>query len=123
MQQIPFFVVGDLFLISRMLRGAASRFQAHSSACRIVAEDVRKSSTDSSSISMNSTGHLRVDETATKRADNGKAPSRKKGGRRRRTASAKRNGAPQPRSVGTIARTKALFSAAVRVWELNHRTD
>ena len=96
-----------------VLRGAASRMQVHSSACQIVAEGERKCSTDSSSISMNSNGHLPVDETATKRVDNRKAPSRKKRGRRR-TASAKRNGAPhQSLRAGTIARTKALFLAAV----------
>jgi len=60
-------------------------------------------------------------ETVAKKVDNRKAPSRKTR-RRRRTAGAKRNGgAKQSPSAGTLARTKELLLAAMRVWESKHR--
>jgi hypothetical protein len=70
---------------------------------------------------MNSSGHLTVSETATKRMRKTKASARKpKGG--------SRNGSTKPAPAsrdlpapGTLARTKALLLAALRVWELKHR--
>jgi hypothetical protein len=67
---------------------------------------------------MNSSGHLTVSETATKRMRKTKASNRKPKGR-------SRNGSTRPSSdlpaAGTLARTKALLLAALRVWELKHR--
>jgi hypothetical protein len=68
---------------------------------------------------MNSSGHLTVSETAAKRMRKTKASTRKPKGR-------SRNGSTKPSSsdlpaAGTLARTKALLLAALRVWELKHR--
>jgi len=68
---------------------------------------------------MNSSGHLTVSETATRRMRKTKASTRKSKGR-------SRNGSTKPSSsdlpaAGTLARTKALLLAALRVWELKHR--
>jgi len=70
---------------------------------------------------MNSSGHLTVSETAAKRMRKTKASARKPKGR-------SRNGSTKHNSVsrdlpapGTLARTKALLLAALRVWELKHR--
>ena len=68
---------------------------------------------------MNSSGHLTVSETATKRVRKTKASTRKPKGR-------SRNGSTKPSSAdipaaGTLARTKALLLAALRMWELKHR--
>jgi len=55
------------------------------------------------------------------RMDNRKASSRKTPGLRRSASFKKDGAAHQPAGAGTIARTKALLLAAMRVWELNHR--
>ena len=73
---------------------------------------------------MNSSGHLTVSETATKRMRKTKASRKPKG--RSRNGSISRNGSTKPNSsdlpaAGTLARTKALLLAALRVWELKHR--
>jgi len=68
---------------------------------------------------MNSSGHLTVSDTAAKRMRKTKASTGKPKGR-------SRNGSTKPScsdlpAAGTLARTKALLLAALRVWELKHR--
>ena len=68
---------------------------------------------------MNGNGRLTVSETAAKRIRKTKANSRKQKGR-------SRNGATKAAvrdlpAAGTLARTKTLLLAALRVWELKHR--
>jgi hypothetical protein len=63
---------------------------------------------------MDTSGHLRVSETAARR------PGRPRGRRKKRADSS----APVQRelaAVGTLTRTKSLLLAALRVWELKHR--
>lgn len=70
---------------------------------------------------MNTSGHLPVSETAAKRVRKRRAPissARKTNGRRPKKAVNSRSELP---SAGTLARTKTLLLAALRVWELKHR--
>jgi hypothetical protein len=68
---------------------------------------------------MNSSGHLPVSESAAKRVR--KAKTQRKTKARQRTATAKvTEHAP---AAGTLARTKSLLLAALRVWELKHRVS
>jgi hypothetical protein len=69
---------------------------------------------------MNS-GNLPSSAAAARRVRNAK-PARKRG--RPRSADSKVNSStPSLPSVGTLARTKALLLAALRVWELKHRVS
>jgi len=69
---------------------------------------------------MNS-GHLNSSAADARRVRNAK-PARKRG--RPRTASKVASSSrPNLPSVGTLARTKALLLAALRVWELKHRVS
>jgi hypothetical protein len=72
---------------------------------------------------MNGNGHLTVTTPAAKRVRRAKS-----NGRRPKTRSGNGNGATKvvPRELpaaGTLARTKALLLAALRVWELKHRVS
>ena len=69
-------------------------------------------------VDVNTSGHLSVSETAAKRVR--KARSTRKGRGRSRNGTAKVKERELP-TVGTLARTKALLLAALRVWELKHR--
>ena len=66
---------------------------------------------------MNS-GHLPVSENATRRVNKSK---RKPRGRPRTSARKAASSAPDLPRAGTLARTKTLLLAALRVWELKHR--
>jgi hypothetical protein len=68
---------------------------------------------------MNGNGSLTITETATKRVRKTKATSRKPKGRSRNGST--KNGSRDLPAAGTLARTKALLLAALRVWELKHR--
>ena len=74
---------------------------------------------------MNSSGHLSVSETAAKRVRKTKGSADKPKGRSRngRNGSTKSNGSRDLPAPGTLARTKALLLAALRVWELKHRVS
>jgi hypothetical protein len=68
---------------------------------------------------MNSSGHLRLTDSAVHPA--GKSRRR---GRPRKNAGAPRETAAvtrEPAAVGTLTRTKSLLLAALRVWELKQR--
>ncbi len=65
---------------------------------------------------MNSSGHSPVSQSAANPQRKGKSP--RKNGSRPRNATAKVSRAPSP---VTLARTKTLLLAALRVWELKHR--
>jgi len=70
---------------------------------------------------MNSSGHLAVSESATRRVKKTKA---QKGARGRGKNGKKPNAGAYDTSMaaaGTLTRTKALLLAALRVWELKHR--
>ena len=74
---------------------------------------------------MNGNGQLTVTTTAAKRVRKSKTTARKAKGRSRNGC---RNGngtakavSPDLPAAGTLARTKALLLAALRVWELKHR--
>jgi hypothetical protein len=73
---------------------------------------------------MNSSGHLAVSESATRRV------KKTKGHKRSRNRGRNGKGAPNQAghdvgttmaAAGTLTRTKALLLAALRVWELKHR--
>jgi len=68
---------------------------------------------------MNS-GHLPVSESAARRVNK---PKRKTRGRARATSRKSAAAAPDLPSAGTLARTKTLLLAALRVWELKHRVS
>jgi hypothetical protein len=70
---------------------------------------------------MNSSGNLTVSETATKRMRKTKASTRKPKGRSRNGSTKAVAASPDLPAAGTLARTKALLLAALRVWELKHR--
>ena len=70
---------------------------------------------------MNSSGHLTVSEAATKRMRKTKASARKPKGRSRNGSTKPGAASPDLPAAGTLARTKALLLAALRVWELKHR--
>jgi hypothetical protein len=72
---------------------------------------------------MNGNGHLTVTTPAAKRVRRTKSD-----GRRPKARSRNGNGATKVVSrdlpaAGTLARTKALLLAALRVWELKHRVS
>jgi hypothetical protein len=72
---------------------------------------------------MNGNGHLTVTTPAAKRIRRTKS-----NGRRPKTRSGNGNGATKVvtrelPAAGTLARTKALLLAALRVWELKHRVS
>lgn len=74
---------------------------------------------------MNGNGHLTVSTSAAKRVRRTKS-----NGRKAKTRSHNGNGAAKSAAVsqnlpaaGTLARTKALLLAALRVWELKHRVS
>jgi hypothetical protein len=74
---------------------------------------------------MNGNGHLTVSSPAAKRVRRTKS-----NGRKPKTRSRNGNGATKSVVVsrdlpaaGTLARTKALLLAALRVWELKHRVS
>jgi hypothetical protein len=73
---------------------------------------------------MNSSGHLAVSESATRRIKKTRAQKRSRGrGRNGKGSSAesKTDPATTMAAAGTLTRTKALLLAALRVWELKHR--
>ncbi|PYK42547.1 MAG: hypothetical protein DME46_10190 [Verrucomicrobia bacterium] len=70
---------------------------------------------------MNSSGHLTVSETATKQMRKTKASAHKPKGRSRNGATKHNSASRDLPAAGTLARTKALLLAALRVWELKHR--
>ena len=70
---------------------------------------------------MNGNGHLTVSTPAAKRVRRAKSNGQKPKARSR-NGSTKSNGiSPDLPAAGTLARTKALLLAALRVWELKHR--
>ncbi|PYK66115.1 MAG: hypothetical protein DME45_13280 [Verrucomicrobia bacterium] len=76
---------------------------------------------------MNGNGHLTVSTPVAKRVHRAKSNGRKPKARSRNGNS---NGSTRHASVsrdlpaaGTLARTKALLLAALRVWELKHRVS
>jgi len=71
---------------------------------------------------MNSSGHLPVSESATRRVKKTRAQKRSKPrGRNGKGSEAKPDPATTMAAAGTLTRTKALLLAALRVWELKHR--
>jgi uncharacterized caspase-like protein len=70
---------------------------------------------------MNGNGSLTISETATKRVSKTKASARKPKGRSRNGSTKPAAASPDLPAAGTLARTKALLLAALRVWELKHR--
>ncbi|OLD91498.1 MAG: hypothetical protein DME27_08845 [Verrucomicrobia bacterium] len=70
---------------------------------------------------MNGNGSLTISETATKRVRKTKANARKPKGRSRNGSTKSAAASPDLPAAGTLARTKALLLAALRVWELKHR--
>jgi len=71
---------------------------------------------------MNGNGSLTITETATKRVRKTKATTSRKPKGRSRNGSTKHGSHDLP-AAGTLARTKTLLLAALRVWELKHRVD
>jgi hypothetical protein len=80
---------------------------------------------------MNGNGQLTVSETAARRVRKTKSSAHKSKGRSRSgSRNGSRNGNGGAKAVthdlpaaGTLARTKALLLAALRVWELKHRVS
>ena len=74
---------------------------------------------------MNSSGHVAVSESATRRVRKTKAHKRPRGrsrnGKNNTGAHASADPATTMAAAGTLTRTKALLLAALRVWELKHR--
>ena len=74
---------------------------------------------------MNSSGHLAVSESATRRVKKTKAHKRPRNrGRNGKNSHGHQTGndsGTTMAAVGTLTRTKALLLAALRVWELKHR--
>jgi len=74
---------------------------------------------------MNTSGHLTVSESASRRIKKHKAQKRPRSrGRHGKSASNPHSSvdpATTMAAVGTLTRTKALLLAALRVWELKHR--
>jgi hypothetical protein len=72
---------------------------------------------------MNSSGHLTVSETATRRVK--KAKGQRRGRPKMRNGKSGSGTHADPATTmaaaGTLTRTKALLLAALRVWELKHR--
>ena len=69
---------------------------------------------------VNTSGHLSVSETAAKRVRKARSSRKGRGRSRNGTAKVARKERDLPQ-VGTLARTKALLLAALRVRELKHR--
>ena len=72
---------------------------------------------------MNGNGHLTVSAPAAKRVRRTKSNCRKPKGRSRNGKGTTKVGSPDLPAAGTLARTKALLLAALRVWELKHRVS
>jgi hypothetical protein len=74
---------------------------------------------------MNSSGHLAVSESATRRVKKTKGHKRNRNrGRNGKNAHGAHSGndvGTTMAAAGTLTRTKALLLAALRVWELKHR--
>ena len=70
---------------------------------------------------MNGNGHLTVSPSAAKRVRRTKSNGRKPKSRSRNGNGATKVVCPGLPAAGTLARTKALLLAALRVWELKHR--
>jgi hypothetical protein len=72
---------------------------------------------------MNSSGHLTVSETATRRVKKAKWQKRGRPKTRNGKIGSGSNADPMTTmaAAGTLTRTKALLLAALRVWELKHR--
>jgi uncharacterized caspase-like protein len=70
---------------------------------------------------MNSSGHLTVSGTAARQVRKTKASARKPKGRSRNGSTKAASASPDLPAAGTLARTKALLLAALKVWELKHR--
>jgi len=70
---------------------------------------------------MNGNGSLTISETASKRVRKTKASARKPKGRSRNGSTKPASASPGLPAAGTLARTKTLLLAALRVWELKHR--
>ena len=68
-----------------------------------------------------SSGNLNS-SAAARRVRNAK-PARKRGRPRSADSKVASSSTPNLPSVGTLARTKALLLAALRVWELKHRVS
>jgi hypothetical protein len=68
---------------------------------------------------MNSSAHLTVSESATRRVK--KTKPHKKRGRPRSGKTAAQTYDTTMAAAGTLTRTKALLLAALKVWELKHR--
>jgi hypothetical protein len=73
---------------------------------------------------MNSSGHLAVSESATRRVKKTKGHKRGRNrGRNGKGASSQAGNdvGTTMAAAGTLTRTKAILLAALRVWELKHR--
>ncbi len=70
---------------------------------------------------MNSSGHLTVSGTTARQVRKTKASARKPKGRSRNGSTKAASAYPDLPAAGTLARTKALLLAALKVWELKHR--
>jgi len=70
---------------------------------------------------MNSSGHVTVGSTATRRVRKKHAQKRGRGRGRNGKNSGHADPATTMAAAGTLTRTKALLLAALRVWELKHR--
>ena len=74
---------------------------------------------------MNSSDHVAVSESATRRLKKAKGQKRgrprTRNGKGRSNAQTKVDPATTMAAAGTLTRTKALLLAALRVWELKHR--
>jgi len=74
---------------------------------------------------MNSSGHVTVSESATRRVKKTKGHKRNRNrGRNGKNAHCAQSGndvGTTMAAAGTLTRTKALLLAALRVWELKHR--
>jgi hypothetical protein len=72
---------------------------------------------------MNGNGHLTVSTSAAKRVRKTKSNGRKPKARSRNSNGATKAVSSDLPAAGTLARTKALLLAALRVWELKHRVS
>ena len=73
---------------------------------------------------MNSSGHVAVSESATRRVKKTRGHKRNRNrGRNGKNAHGAQSGdvGTTMAAAGTLTRTKALLLAALRVWELKHR--
>jgi len=72
---------------------------------------------------MNGNGHLTVSAPSAKRVRGTKSNGRKPKARSRNGNGAAKGTSRGLPAAGTLARTKALLLAALRVWELKHRVS